>query len=132
MSTLQDKVTAELNDLAELGICASEATAVREAMRAYEHADLNRASAVKNAAGAGTGVTVSLAVGLICGLTSEIPLVLLGCAVAGVGGTVGSSFWLSGSMDSIDAAQEDLDAAYAALDKALDKLCVCIKRHLPG
>ena len=129
--SIKDKIDNIVNELGGLGICGTEAAALQVAADAWDDAQLERSSAVKNAAGAGTTSVGAGIGGVLCVLATATVIGGVACLAAEGVGILGGTLWLSGSMDGVALADKHLDKATAALDKALDQVCNCMHQHMP-
>jgi len=130
-----DKALALINTINSLGgvpaECQDELDSLKQDARDLNQARLGRESAIKNQiAGYGTEAG-SFGVGVVCIAASTTIVAGAACwGAAGVGILFGW-FWGDGSDDAREAAEEEMDDVLNTMEKDANKLCNCIKSHVP-
>ena len=135
MASFDEKIDKLIHDINALGPgvpaeCRDEVAELKQGARDLRQAQLNRDSAIKNAAAGSVTAGGSVAGGILCGLAATTGVGILACVVAGGVGLIGGGLWADASGDSLEAAEEEMEDVLDAMNKVSDALCRCLMQHL--
>jgi hypothetical protein len=130
--SIKSKVDGIVSQLKELGICADEAAALKQAARDYDQAERMIDSGWKNVGAGGASMGVAAAGTVGCTFATPAVPIAVACWI-GVGfAAISGVLWTDSGIDALKVAFEELEDQESNLDNALDKVCACIHKHFPS